>query len=191
MRMQILRSLGLGAAIAVMLAGGPGTRETDAAPVKVTQRVSCSSNQRTATALALALPQVAFSQGAQVTNGVLTFTAADETCSAQGWAVTVQLAQIEYTGNGHATTIPAENVVLGTPEGLELVAGQPIIQAGGPWLGTGGSLHQPRKVAYAKAGFGMGEYQFTAPVMMTLPPRTTAGTYSALLTVTMSAGPGG
>lgn len=185
---RVLATAGIGMMMAIGMAGA-WAQTAAAAPVTVTQNVTCSGNSRVASAPGLSLPALVFSQQSQTATGVLTLTASDQTCSGQGWTVTMQLGGVAYNGNGHPAAANSIAAALGTPGAPALVSGQPVVQHGGPFAKGGGSLDTPRAVMDAKVGFGMGSYQAAIPITLTLPPRTVAGTYTVALTITMSAGP--
>ena len=160
-----------------------------AAPLQLTQTVDCSIGTRTASTTDITLPVKTFSQQSQSNNGVLTLTAADNSCTGDGWAVTMLFNQMTYVGGGSASVLPAANLILGTPSAPTMVGGQRVLMTGGPFTGTGGTLDQPRRVMYAETDAGRGIYSVTVPLTFVLPPRMTAGVSTAVLTLTMSAGP--
>ncbi|MGI9252351.1 MAG: WxL domain-containing protein [Thermomicrobiales bacterium] len=157
----------------------------------VSQEVTCTNPARTASIANQTLTAVEFSQTSQDQTGTLTLSAADTTCTGLGWNVTVSSSALAYSGSGSGSSIPAANLVLGTPNTPTGTSGQAVDATGGPKVvGTGGALSSAREVIDANANYGMGAYSQTVPVTLTIPARSVVGTYTATLTVTISSGPG-
>lgn len=157
----------------------------------VSQEITCPSPARTAAIANQTLTAVEFSQSQQQQTGTLTLTATDATCTGLGWNVTVQSSALGYTGSGSGSSIPAANLALGTPNTPTQVSGQAVSAENGPKaVGTGGALNNSVEIIDAIANYGMGSYTQTVPVTLTIPARSVVGTYTATLTVTISAGPG-
>jgi hypothetical protein len=110
-----------------------------------------------------------------------------------GWKVTVQSSNMKYSGTFGSTPvndIPAANLSLGTPATPVRVSGQAIDATNGPKrVGTGGVLSAPIKVINANSGFGVGSYTQSLPLTVSIPANPRQGTYTATLTVTITAGP--
>jgi hypothetical protein len=144
----------------------------------------------TASVSDLSLPAVAYSHSAARTSaGTLTLTATET--ADLGWNVTLQSGPLAYSGLYGGTDIPAANLsVTGVAQPVR-VSGQAVDPTGGPAAagGAAGPLDVPRKVVQALPGFGVGTYTQQIDVELTVPARARAGTYTAALTVTISAGP--
>ena len=110
-----------------------------------------------------------------------------------GWNVTVQSSNMKYSGTFGSTPandIPAANLSLGTPATPAFVSGQAINATNGPKkVGTGGALSAAIKVINANSGFGVGSYTQNLPLTVSIPANPRQGTYTATLTVTITAGP--
>lgn len=145
----------------------------------------------TASIADLALPAVTSSHVAQTTTGTLTLTVSDSAPGA-GWNVTVLASAFAYSGPYGGTSIPAANFSTTEARAPVLVSGQAIDPTGGPKVpvsGATGSLDAARKTIQADAGFGGGTYTQELAVSLVVPADSRAGTYTANLTVTASAGP--
>lgn len=150
----------------------------------ITQSVLAGS--RTASIADLTLDAVTYSHSDQPSTGTMSLTADDSTGSDAGWNVTVQASAFAAGAN----TIAASNFSIGTLATPAANAGQAVDPTNGPLAGEGGSLDAARKVIFAEAGFGKGNYSQDLPVTLTIPGQTLAGEYVSTLTVTISAGPG-
>jgi hypothetical protein len=110
-----------------------------------------------------------------------------------GWNVTVQSSAMKYSGlygSTPANDIPVANLSLGTPATPVFVSGQAINATNGPKaVGTGGVLSAPIKVINANSGYGKGSYTQNLPLTVKIPANPRQGTYTATLTVTITAGP--
>jgi hypothetical protein len=110
-----------------------------------------------------------------------------------GWNVTVQSSAMHYSGLYGSTPtndIPAGNLSLGTPATPAMTLGQAINATNGPKaVGTGGVLTAPIKVINANSGYGKGSYTQNLPLTVKIPANPRQGTYTATLTVTITAGP--
>jgi hypothetical protein len=110
-----------------------------------------------------------------------------------GWKVTVQSSNMKYSGSfglTPANDIPAANLSLGTPAKPVFVSGQAINATYGPKaVGTGGVLSAAIKVINANSGYGTGSYSQNLPLTVSIPANPRQGTYTATLTVTITAGP--
>jgi hypothetical protein len=162
-----------------------GTTTSALADNTVTQEVTAGT--RSASIADVALDAVSYSHSDQLQSGTLVLSADDSTGSDAGWNVTVQTSAFTRAGGG---SVPAANFVLGTPATPSMTAGQAVDGTDGPLAGVGGGLDSARKVVFANEGFGKGTYTQDLPVSLTVPGQSLAGTYSATLTVTISAGPG-
>jgi hypothetical protein len=133
---------------------------------------------------------MSYSHVAQTPTALLSLTADDATGLGDGWHVTVESSDLTYTGSSlNATTIPANNLVAGTPVAPAMVAGQ-AIGVDGPFEGVGGALGSARRVLFADENGGLGTYTQDVPMTLTIPAQTRAGNYAGTLTVTITAGPG-
>lgn len=151
----------------------------------------------------LALGPIAYSHAQQVRNGSLTLTAtdtgaADLGLTNSGWNVTLLSSDFAYTGPNSGTPIPAGNLGIVTAHPPIQISGQAISPVGGPrTTNVTGTLNVARKTLQADGptGFlvltyyGIGTYSQAIDVSLVVPGQTRAGTYTATLTVTMSAGP--
>lgn len=152
----------------------------------------------------LNLPPLTYSHAAQTVNGSLTLTATDTGSGGllgdtnAGWNVTLQASDFAYSGTNNGISIPAANLAITTAHAPTRVSGQGIDTNGGPRTTNQiGSLDTPRKTLQAsgpsgvvvKTYYGIGTYRQVVDVTLVVPARARAGTYSAKLTVTMSAGP--
>lgn len=148
-----------------------------------------NAGTRTVSVTGPTLTAADYSHTSQNSNGFITLTVDDSSASNLGWNVTIQSSDLAYTGSFGGSSIPAASVLLGTPAAPEHESGQDIDETHGPLAGSGGTLDAPRTVIYAQAGYGKGEYTQTLPVTLTIPGMTLAGTYTATLTVDITAGP--
>jgi hypothetical protein len=153
----------------------------------VTQTINAGN--RTASFADANLTAVNYSHASQTNTGQLTLTADDSTGSDQGWNVTVQA--IDFTKNGDPSkSIAASNFSITGYGAVTATDGQAVDATNGPLAGVTGALDTTRKVLYANAGYGKGEYTVPINVQLTIPGMTLAGTYTSTLTVTIGAGPG-
>lgn len=137
------------------------------------------------------LPAVTSSHVAQTTMGTMILTATDSEPGA-GWNVTILSSAFAYTGPHGGTSIPAANLSITDAQSPILVTGQAIDPSGGPKVppsGATGTLDIARKTIQADIGFGGGTYTQELAVSLVVPADSRAGTYTAILTVTASAGP--
>lgn len=144
---------------------------------------------RTASITGGTLAAANYSHTSQLSNGTLTLAVDDSTGSGLGWNVTVQSSALAYSGSFGGTSLAAANLSIGTPATPVVAAGQAVDGTNGPLAGSGGTLDTPRKVIFANAGYGKGQYTQSLPVALTIPGTTLAGTYTATLTVNIAAGP--
>ncbi|HUQ78660.1 MAG TPA: hypothetical protein VM427_07295 [Patescibacteria group bacterium] len=109
-----------------------------------------------------------------------------------GWNVTIQSSTFAYSGSFAGTSVPAANLAITEVRTPVLVSGQAIDPAGGPKVppsGAPGALDVARKTIQADVGYGGGTYTQELLVSLAIPANSRAGTYTASLTVTASAGP--
>ncbi|HUG14433.1 MAG TPA: hypothetical protein VMM78_05370 [Thermomicrobiales bacterium] len=144
---------------------------------------------RSASIAGASLGALSYSHTSQVSTGSVTLTVDDSTGSDLGWNVTVQSSALAYTGSFSGVPLAASNLLIGMPGAPAVVTGQAIDGANGPLAASGGTLDTPRKVIYANAGYGKGQYTQSLPVELTVPGMTIAGTYTATLIVDITAGP--
>ncbi len=142
----------------------------------------------------LTLPAVTYSHIDQATVGTLTLTAEDNQADpGAGWHVTVLSSDFVYSGPYPGTAIPATNFRLTSAATPIAINGQAVDPVHGPTvpsdLAFPASLETPRTVLRADAGYGQGTYTQALDVALTVPAMSLAGTYTATLTVTITAGP--
>jgi hypothetical protein len=114
----------------------------------------------------------------------------DSSGTGAGWNVTIESSDLVYSGANNGTDIPADHLAIGTPLAPAHTAGQAIDGTNGPLLvGAGGTLDAPVKVINAAADYGQGTYTQSIPVALTVPAESRVGTYTATLTVSITAGP--
>ena len=124
--------------------------------------------------------------------GAPTYTIVDARGSGAGWNVTLSCS--DFTdGRGH--TLSAAHFRFTTGESLIMrVGGQLPDPFGGPreTTLTSAPLHIPQKVLTASAGFGKGTYTYSPKAsnfVLSIPPETASGHYSATLTEAICSGP--
>lgn len=146
---------------------------------------------------------IAYSHAPQVQTGTLTLTATDTGTGGlgltnAGWNVTLLSSAFSYSGPNAGTPIPAANLSITTAQPPTQISGQAISPVGGPrTTNVTGALNVARKTLQADGptGFiiltyyGIGTYSQVIDVSLLVPGQSRAGTYTATLTVTMSAGP--
>ena len=149
----------------------------------------------------LTFGQITYSHAQQVQTGTLTLTATDTGVAGlinSGWNVTLLSSAFSYTGPNSGSPIPASNLAITSAGSPVRISGQAISPTGGPrTTNVTGALNVARKTIQADGptGFivltyyGIGTYTQPIGVSLTVPGQTRAGTYSATLTVTISAGP--
>lgn len=133
------------------------------------------------------LGEADYSFVAETLEGDFAVAVADARGSDTGWNVTVQSSPFEYDGNSeHAADIEASNLNV-TPDAPVWVAGA---EAEELELGSLGNLASARKVLSAPDGAGQGSYTQNLSAILTVPAMSSAGQYTASLTVTANDGPG-
>ena len=151
----------------------------------------------------LDLGEIAYSHEQRVQTGTLSLTASDTGnlglgMANAGWNVTLLATAFAYAGPNSGAAIPAANLSITNAHPPTTVSGQPISPTGGPrTTGATGSLDVPRKTMQADPPsgvivltyHGIGTYAQAIDLSLVVPGQTRAGSYSATLTVTMSAGP--
>lgn len=145
----------------------------------------------TASVADLTLPSVTSAHVAQTTTGTMTLTVTDTEPGA-GWNVTILASSFAYSGAHGGTSIPAANLSITEARSPVLVSGQAIDPTGGPKVppaGATGALDVARKTIQSDIGYGGGTYTQELGVSLVVPANSRAGTYTASLTVTASAGP--
>jgi hypothetical protein len=145
----------------------------------------------TASVADLNLPAVTSSHVAQTSTGTMTLTVTDSAPGA-GWNVTILASAFAYSGAHGGTSIAAANLSITEARSPGLVSGQAIDPTGGPKVppsGATGTLDVARKSIQAEVGYGGGTYAQELGVSLVVPANSRAGTYTASLTVTASAGP--
>lgn len=145
----------------------------------------------TASVADLTLPAVTSAHVAQTSQGTMTLTVSDSAPGA-GWNVTILASAFAYSGANGGTSIPAANLSITEARAPVVVDGQAIDPSGGPKVpaaGATGTLDVTRKTIQADVGYGGGTYTQALAVSLVVPADSRAGTYTASLTVTASAGP--
>ena len=142
----------------------------------------------------LALADVTYSHSSQTSSGTMTLTADDSTGTGQGWHVTIQSSAFLYSGSNSGSNIPAANFALTSAAAPVRTGGQEVdpLGVGGPrvpLVSPVGSLATARKTILAEPLFGQGTYTQALGVTLNIPGQSRAGTYTATLTTTISAGP--
>lgn len=151
----------------------------------------------------LTLGPIAYSHAQQVSSGSLTLTAADTGVAGlgltnSGWNVTLLSSNFAYSGPNSGSPIPASNLAIVTAHPPVRISGQAISPVGGPrTTNVTGALNVARKTLQADGPtgaiiltyYGIGTYTQAIDVSLTVPGQNRAGTYTATLTVTISAGP--
>jgi hypothetical protein len=162
-----------------------------AADSTVTQQVTGGS--LAASVANVTLGSVATAHTVQNNAGTLALTADDSTGSGAGWNVTIQSSAFDYTGDNGGTDIPAGNFSLTSAAAPARTTGQAVDGTGGPKVPTDpsplGALDTARKTVQANAGFGSGTYTQNLGVNLAIPTDSRVGTYTAMLTTTISSGP--
>lgn len=182
-------AVGLGATTLLvgMLAGPAFAANT------VTETITGSG--LTASVADLTLASVAYQNGAHDVTGSMTLTADDSTGSGAGWNVTIMSSGFVWVGTANGgTDIPAANFALTSAAAPTLIAGQVVDVA----LSTGpqvpptsplGTLDSARKVLVATAAYGAGTYSQVLGVTLSIPAQSRVGTYTGILTTTITSAP--
>ncbi len=184
--MKFGRMVGLAGALLVSVA----TVTPAFAAGTVTQVINCggSGNSLSASIVDMTLDAKNFATVAQDSVGNLALTAGENGCAAQGWKVTLQASAWAKDGGG--TAIPANAFALTNIQNPGYVSGQQIDQNNGPKpVNELGTLDQSRKVLNSNPGYGLGSYNQTLGVKLTIPAVTLPGTYKTTITTTITAAP--
>ena len=167
-----------------------GMAASASAADSVTQSVT--GGQLTASVADLTLPAATYDHADQTKAGTMTLSADDRTGTGDGWNVTIQASPFVYSGDNGGTDISATNFSL-TAAGTPTVnAGQAVDATGGPKVPSTSplsSLDTARKVIQADVGFGLADYRQALDVKLTIPGQSRAGTYTGVLTTTITAAP--
>lgn len=149
----------------------------------------------TASVADLTLASVAYQNNAHTVTGSMLLTADDSTGSGAGWNVTIVSSGFVWVGTANGgTDIPAADFALTSAAAPTLIAGQIVDVA----LSTGpqvpptsplGTLDSARKVLVATAAYGAGTYSQALGVTLTIPSQSRVGTYTAILTTTITSAP--
>lgn len=161
-----------------------------AAANQVTQVITAGT--RSASVANLTLPSMATSHRDETNAGTMTLTADDSSGTNLGWNVTIVSSAFVYSGANGGTDIPAANFSLTSAAAPSRTSGQAINAVGGPKvpaISPVGTLDNARKTLHALPTFGKGTYAQDLGVSLTIPADSAAGTYTATLTTTISAGP--
>ena len=151
----------------------------------------------------LTLGPIAYSHAQQVSGGSLTLSATDTGVAGlgvtnSGWNVTLLSSDFAYSGPNSGSPIPASNLAVVTAHPPVRISGQAISAVGGPrTTNVTGALDVARKTLQADGPtgvivltyYGIGTFSQAIDVSLTVPGQSRAGTYTATLTVTISAGP--
>ncbi|CAN5674234.1 hypothetical protein BH09CHL1_BH09CHL1_06540 [soil metagenome] len=137
------------------------------------------------------LPSIDYSTRFQEDEGVLLLRVNDLRGSSAGWCVSIVSSDFVYEGTSKfGRAIGAGGFQIHSASSPELIAGQPIVPAGpnfNPLLGA--TLEIPRTVLWAAPGSGSGDYLQEIKVIWNVPGNAQSGTYSAVMTVTVSSAP--
>lgn len=151
-----------------------------------------AAGTRSASVANVTLSPVAYSHSDQTNTGTLVLTADDSTGSNLGWNVTIISSAFVYSGSGSGTNIPAADFEITSASAATRTAGQAVDAVGGPKvpaISPVGTLDSARKVLQALVLFGNGTYTQNIGVRLTVPADSAAGTYTGVLTTTISAAP--
>lgn len=162
-----------------------------AAANSVTQTINAGT--RAASIADVSLGAVSYSHSSQSSTGTLVLTADDSSGSGAGWNVTVQTSDFVYSGSFGGTDIAAANLSLTSASGATSTAGEAVDVTGGPKtpaaLVPPVALDTARKTLQADATYGEGTYTQDLGVSLIIPAQSRVGTYTATMTVTVTAGP--
>lgn len=151
-----------------------------------------SGGARTASVNAGSLSALSYSHEDQISTGSLSLSVDDSSGTGLGWNVTIEATDFVYSGDYAGDGIGRANFAIVSAGAPQWSAGQAIDPTNGPMVpgaNATGSLDQPRKVIQANAGYGQGAYTQNLSVALTVPGTARAGSYSASVIVTISAGP--
>ena len=141
----------------------------------------------------LTLGDVFYSHSAQPSTGTMVLTADDSSGSGDGWNVTVLSSDFDYVGLNGGTDIPAANFAITSASVATSTAGEAVDATGGPKVPAGfttpAALDSARKTLQADANYGEGTYTQDLGVSLSIPAQSRVGTYTGLLTVTISSSP--
>ncbi len=146
----------------------------------------------TASIIDATMSGLTYSHTQQTNDHNLTLMVDDSSGTGEGWNVTVQSGNFVYSGLYGGSDINASAFEILTANTPQYASGQAIDGSNGPKVPAAnatGSLDAARKVLQANSGYGQGGYSQTLNVRLTVPAMARAGTYTASLTVTISAGP--
>lgn len=137
------------------------------------------------------LTTINYSNSEVITDGSLTMSVNDPRGTAEGWNVTVASSNFVYKGASTiGQDIPNKNFSITKVLDPSYVAGQPIDARGPLAVSEGaGSLDAARETILANEGSGSGTYGQELPVSLLVPAYSQAGTYTAVLTVSITSGP--
>ena len=175
------------------LVGAAAITASIAAPAfaaDVTQVINGNGNLSASVADAAMTP-ILYSNTSGSTTGTLSLAVSDPRGTAAGWNVT--LASTDFVYGGTSTIgqdLPNTGFAITSVGAPGFVSGQPI-NVDGPLAVSAGaaSLDQARKTIQANDGSGSGSYTQSLPVSLAIPAYSQAGTYTAVLTVTITTGP--
>ena len=128
--------------------------------------------------------------GQRATETGIQLQVSDTTCLGNGWNVTVQVTRVSFKGrNGvKATARDISLVSVGSP--VAVGESQMVDNVNGPVsLRQVGSLDRARRIVKAAPRNGIGTYLQALTLRMDFPSRTSRGTYTATVVVTVGAGP--
>lgn len=188
-RVRVIRVIVAIATVALL-----GVTVTSALADTVTQDLT--GDALTAQIANLMLPSASYSSSPQTSNGTMALTVSDNSGLNAGWNVTVSASDFVWAAGGTGaiggTNIPATDFLLTSASAATMNSGQLVDDSGGPLVPTTsplGTLDQPRKVLQANPDFGAGSYSQSLGVQLNIPARSTAGTYTSTLTVSITSGP--
>jgi hypothetical protein len=177
------------AALAAAALLGAGLLSPVAADNSATQQITAPTGGALSASIAdFTFTALQYSASDRNNAGVFNLTASDTRGTGAGWSVSVQSGA--FTAGGSPIQIPAANLSITTANAPAVSSGQPIDATGGPFVpssGATGALSSPHTVVAAAQHFGNGTYTQALDVNLLVPGGTEIGTYTANLTVSVTA----
>lgn len=168
------------AALSLLLVG-PALAETTSTTVSVTGGTRTLSVPATTTAFTA----VEINGTSQPTTTALDFTVSDFTGTGAGWAVTASATQFAGSGTAAGKTLPVNSLSLSasavTPQD-DAVAGP----TGAAAANLDDSTDKTISSADGATDQGMGEYDHSGTLTLTVPGNVFAGSYSSTITLTVA-----
>ncbi len=156
----------------------------------VTQVINGNGNLSASIANAAMTP-INYSNTQVTTSGSLGLAVDDPRGTSAGWNVTIASSSFVYAGaSSIGQAIPSTGFSITSVGNPVYVAGQPINVSGPLAVSAGAaSLNTARKTITAGSGSGSGQYTQALPVSLVVPAYSQAGTYTAVLTISITTGP--